>query len=103
MIDTNDIVAALIEWKDLARRNGQITREDILDEVINLVKTCPECEADWESAQNLFICSRCRARHEVDSLYCPSCGARMRNASSWKYWFTDDDGNEICAVCEVVK
>ena len=101
MVEKNDVVTAFTLLRDNARHNHQLAMTDFYENAIQVVKTIPEAEGTWEK-DDKFICSRCRGRNDVDSLYCPSCGARMTNCKSWKSWF-EVDGKEICALIEVGK
>lgn len=101
MVEKNDVVTAFTLLRDNARHNHQLAMTDFYENAIQVVKTIPEAEGTWEKGEK-YICSRCRGRNDVDSLYCPSCGARMTNCMSWKSWF-EVGGKEVCALIEVGK
>lgn len=103
MLSKDELITELSLLKDNARRNLQLTRMEIYEEVISMIESAPDVIATWEKRNGKYVCSRCDEVREIDSLFCPSCGARMENCTSWKSSFFDENGNEIHALIEVVK
>lgn len=101
MLSKDELIAELTLLKELARRNLQLTRMEIYEEVISMVESAPDVVATWEKQNGKFVCSRCEEVREIDSLFCPSCGARMDNCISWKSSFFDENGKEVHALIEV--
>ena len=102
MLSRSEIIAELSLLKENARHNLQLTRMETYEEVISVIESAPDVVATWEKQNGKFVCSRCDEVREIESLYCPSCGARMTNCKSWKSWFAAD-GKEICALIEVME